>query len=50
MITTQDVEDAQEKWGQGIVEISSVYSKGGDFVNRAEIHIDSLYDLSLIHI
>ena len=44
MITTQDVEDAQEKWGQGIVEISSVYSKGGDFVNRAEIHIDSLYD------
>ena len=32
MITIQDVEDAQEKWGQGIVEISSVYSKGGDFV------------------
>ena len=44
MITTQDVEDAQERWGQGIVEISSAYSEGGDFVNRAEIHIDSLYD------
>ena len=44
MITLQNVENAQEKWGQGIVEISSAYSEGGDFVNRAEIHIDSLYD------
>ena len=44
MITLQNVENAQEKWGQGIVEISSVYSEGGDFVKRAEIHIDSLYD------
>ena len=44
MITTQDVEDAQEKWGQGIVEISSAYSEGGEFVKRAKIHIDSLYD------
>ena len=44
MITTKDVEDAQKKWGQGIVEISSVYSEGGDFVKRAELHIDSLYD------
>ena len=44
MITRQDVEEAQEKWGQGIVEISSAYSEGGDFVKRAELHIDSLYD------
>jgi hypothetical protein len=44
MITIQDVEDAQKKWGQGIVEISSVYSEGGDYVKRAELHIDSLYD------
>ena len=36
MITIQDVEDAQEKWGQGIVEISSAYDEGGDFVKRAE--------------
>jgi len=43
MITRQDVEEAQEKWGQGIVEISSAYSEGGDFVKRAELHIDSLY-------
>ena len=34
MITIQDVEDAQEKWGQGIVEISSVYDEGGDFVKE----------------
>ena len=44
MITRQDVEEAQEKWGQGIVDISSAYSEGGDFVKRAELHIDSLYD------
>ena len=44
MITRQDVEEAQEKWGQGIVEISSAYSEGADFVKRAELHIDSLYD------
>ena len=43
MITIQDVEDAQERWGQGIVEISSAYHEGGDFVKRAELHIDSLY-------
>ena len=44
MITKHDVEEVQEKWGQGIVEISSAYSEGGDFVKRAELHIDSLYD------
>ena len=44
MISRQDVEEAQEKWGQGIVEISSAYSEGADFVKRAELHIDSLYD------
>mgnify|MGYP006051727621 FL=1 len=44
MITIQGVEDAQERWSQGIVEISSAYDEGGDFVKRAELHIDSLYD------
>ena len=44
MITTQDVEDAQEKWGQGIVEISSAYSENGEYVKRAELHINTLYD------
>ena len=44
MITLQDVENAQEKWGQGIVDISTEYAKGGDFEKRAELHINSLYD------
>ncbi|MEK9738312.1 MAG: phosphoribosyl-AMP cyclohydrolase, partial [Euryarchaeota archaeon] len=44
MITIQDVEDAQEKWGQGIVEISSAYSQNGEYVKRAELHINTLYD------
>ena len=44
MITLQEVEIAQENWGQGIVEISTEYDNGGDFVKRAELHINSLYD------
>ena len=36
MITIQDVEDAQERWGQGIVEISSAYDEGGDFVKESQ--------------
>ena len=44
MITIQDVEDAQEKWGQGVVEISSAYSEKGEYVKRAELHINTLYD------
>ena len=44
MITIQDVEDAQEKWSQGIVEISSAYSENGEYVKRAELHINTLYD------
>ena len=44
MITLEDVVNVQENWGQGIVDISTEYAKGGDFVKRAESHINSLYD------
>ena len=34
-ISTQNVLDAQEQWGKGIVEIGKVYTEGGDFVSVA---------------
>ena len=43
MIKIEDVEKAQEKWGEGIVAISEIYRSDGDYVERAKSHIDSLY-------
>ena len=40
MITLQEVEIAQENWGQGIVEISTEYDNGGDFIKRADLHVN----------
>ncbi|MEM8616039.1 MAG: phosphoribosyl-AMP cyclohydrolase [Pseudomonadota bacterium] len=42
-ITKQQVIDAQQTWGNGIVAISSVHSAGGDFKARATQHINELY-------
>ena len=42
-ISTQNVLDAQEQWGKGIVEIGKVYTEGGDFVSVAEDFVDTLY-------
>ena len=38
-----DVEAAQIEWGEGIVAISSVHTKGGDYKARAKEHIKTLY-------
>ena len=42
-ISVQEVIDAQEEWGQGIVEIGEVYTSGGDYTARATEHLDTLY-------
>mgnify|MGYP006273759655 CR=1 FL=1 len=39
----QEVIDAQEEWGQGIVETGEVHSSGGDCIARATEHLDTLY-------
>jgi len=49
-ITEQEVVEAQQSWGNGIVEIGQVYSDGGDYVEAASNHINQFYayDLGLV--
>jgi hypothetical protein len=42
-VTKKHVLDAQRAWGEGIVAISSVHAKGGDYKARATKHINTLY-------
>ena len=42
-ITEEQVISAQQAWGEGIVAISDVHRKGGDFEGRAREHIQTLY-------
>jgi|TARA_B100001094_G_scaffold84282_1_gene80593 hypothetical protein len=50
MVTVADVENAQKEWGGGVVAIAAVHSSEGDFVERARLHVESLYayDISLV--
>lgn len=43
MITVADVEDAQRKWGDGIVRIATAHRSGGNYTEIATEHVDSLY-------
>ncbi|MEC9119375.1 MAG: phosphoribosyl-AMP cyclohydrolase, partial [Candidatus Thermoplasmatota archaeon] len=43
MVTAEDVENAQQAWGDGIVAIAAAHSSGMDYVERARNHIQSLY-------
>ena len=43
MITVEDVENAQQDWGEGVVAISSTHSSGMDYIERARTHVESLY-------
>ena len=43
MVTVADVENAQKEWGGGVVAIAAVHSSEGDFVERARLHVESLY-------
>ncbi len=43
MVTLSDIEKAQQAWSEGIVAISSAYSSGKDYVERARIHVEELY-------
>ena len=48
MITVEDIEEAQAKWGQGVVDIASAHSSGIDYIERAQIHVDSLYGYGIV--
>ncbi|MGB1897553.1 MAG: phosphoribosyl-AMP cyclohydrolase [Candidatus Poseidoniaceae archaeon] len=43
MITVADVEDAQRKWGDGIVRIATEHETGGDYTGIATKHVEDLY-------
>lgn len=42
-ITAQEVEAAQQAWGEGIVKIGSVFTAGGDYEQAARDHINTFY-------
>ena len=43
MVTAEDVENAQQAWGDGIVAIASAHSSGLEYIETARNHIHSLY-------
>ena len=42
-ITEAEISEAQQVWGDGIVEIGQAYSNGGDYRALAAEHVDTLY-------
>jgi len=42
-ITAEQIAQAQQAWGNGIVAIGKVFIDGGDYSKVAEDHIDTLY-------
>ena len=47
MVTVADVEGAQHAWGEGIVAISTAHNSGGDYVEIARTHVETLYAYGL---
>ena len=43
MVSLEDVERAQKEWGDGIVAISQALRNGGDCIEIATNHINTLY-------
>lgn len=43
MISQEDVKAAQKAWGEGVVAIAAAHSSDGDYIERARIHVESLY-------
>ena len=43
MMTQQDIDEAQRAWGDGIVAIAAAHRDGGDFVDIAKNHVETLY-------
>ena len=43
MVTLAEVKDAQKAWGEGIVAIAAAHTSGGDFVDIATNHVNTLY-------
>merc|ERR1719160_2106639 len=46
-MTRELIEAAQQAWGDGIVKIAAVHKYGGDYVQTATDHINTLYAYGL---
>lgn len=46
-ITTEQIEHAQQAWGEGIVRIAAAHANGGDYEALARDHIETLYAYGL---
>merc|ERR1719387_2373449 len=46
-MTNASIEAAQQAWGDGIVTIAAAHTSGGDFVQAATDHINTLYAYGL---
>ena len=46
-ITREQIEAAQNAWGEGIVRIASAHTTGGDYVQVASDHVETLYAYGL---
>ena len=49
MVSLEDVERAQQEWGDGIVAISGAHRNGGDYIGIATNHINTLYGYCLLY-
>merc|ERR1719387_690706 len=47
LMTKEMIEAAQKAWGDGIVKIAKAHTDGGDFVQTATDHINTLYAYGL---
>merc|ERR1719389_1473593 len=47
VMTREMIEAAQKAWGDGIVNIAAAHTAGGDYVQTATDHIDTLYAYEL---
>ena len=47
MMTVEDIEQAQQAWGNGIVAIAAAHRDGGDYAERARVHVETLYAYGL---
>ena len=43
MMTREDIDNAQQAWGDGIVAIAKAHSDGGDYEAVARNHVETLY-------
>lgn len=43
MMTRDQIDNAQQAWGDGIVAIATAHREGGDYVSIARNHVETLY-------